>query len=168
MKRLLLSLPAAALLAAPAQGATLLRLDGIGPVELGMTRLAALDTGWLGDRAPGCELASPRPVTYRFTGPSAPARLRGSAQFTRGVLEAMSFDRGVRTRNGVVPGRTTAAGMVRRYRQSGFRASARYDAAFQGTFVTVRRRSGTQVIGGFAQRGEPVGVLGIPFVPLCE
>jgi len=93
---------------------------------------------------------------------------RDGEVFTRGVLEAMSFDRGVRTRNGVVPGRTTAAGMVRRYRQSGFRASARYDAAFQGTFVTVRRRSGTQVIGGFAQRGEPVGVLGIPFVPLCE
>jgi hypothetical protein len=60
---------------------TLLRLDGIGPLKLGMTRAAALKTGWLADRAPGCELASPRPITYRFTGPKAPGGLRGSAQF---------------------------------------------------------------------------------------
>jgi hypothetical protein len=165
----LLAVLVAVVIAAPAQGATLLRLDGIGPVELGMSRLAALDTGWLGDRDTGCPLGGrPFPITYRFTGPRAPAGIEGSAEFRQGTLAVMSFERGVRTRNGVVPGTTSVAGMLRRYRRSGFRASARYVSTFQGTFVTVRRQGGAQVIGGFAPANRPVQLVGIPFVPVCE
>jgi hypothetical protein len=146
---------------------TLLRLDGIGPLHLGMTRQAALATGWLAQRAPGCELAgTPRPITYRLTGAKAPAGITGTVEFDHGRLRTLAFTGGVRTASGVVVGRTTAKQMVARYRASGLGASARYDSAFQATFVTVRR-NGRQVIGGLAEKGS-LTILGIPYVPVCE
>lgn len=172
MKRLALALtlPLAVLLAAPAQGATLLRLDGIGPLKLNMSRLASLDTGWLGDRSTGCKLGGkPYPITYRFTGAEAPAGIDGSAEFNRGKLTNLSFNGGVRTATGVVPGKTSVTSMVTRYRNAGFKVSARYDTTFVGTFVTVKRKGGGDaVMTGFADRKKPVGILGIPYVPLCE
>jgi hypothetical protein len=169
MKRLLLALPLAALLAAPAQGATLLRLDGIGPLKLGMSRLAALDTGWLGSRGTGCELGGPPlPITYKFTGAQAPDGIDGSVEFNRGKATNFSFDGGVRTAAGVVPGKTTVTSMVTRYRNAGFKASARYDRVFQGTFVSVKRtKGGKQVIGGFGD-GKVLDTIGIPYVPTCD
>jgi hypothetical protein len=146
---------------------TLLRLDGIGPVKLGMTRAAAVKTGWLADRAPGCELASPRPITYRFTGPKAPGNLRGSAQFERGRLSALSFNGGVRTRVGVRIGAPTGR-MVSKYRNAGFAASSMFSPVFAGTFVSVQReRGGRQVLGAFAKGGH-VRNLAVPAVPVCE
>jgi hypothetical protein len=152
-----------------AAAAPLLRLDGIGPLHLGMTRADAVETGWLAHRTTGCPLGGlPLPVLYRFTGPSAPSGIDGSAEFDRGVLRGLSFNGGVRTRVGVVAGQTTTADMVSRYRNAGFRAAARFESTFQGTFVTVRRRAhGRQVLGGFAVHGV-VRTLGIPFVPVCE
>lgn len=168
MKRVLLLLPLALVLAAPAHGATLMRLDGIGPLKLGMSRSAGLDTGWLSNRQTGCELGGkPYPIGYSLQGPQAPAGIDGIAEFASGTLRTMTFRAGVRTATGVVPGKTTWAGMVRRYRDAGFRASARYDETFQGTFVTVRRQSGKRVLGGFAE-GKVVQTLGIPYVPVCE
>ena len=146
---------------------TLLRLDGIGPVKLGMTRAAAVKTGWLADRAPGCELASPRPITYRFTGPKAPGGLRGSAQFERGRLSVISFTAGVRTRAGVRIGAPTGR-MVSKYRNAGFAASSMFSPVFAGTFVSVQReRGGRQVLGAFAKGGH-VKNLAVPAVPVCE
>jgi hypothetical protein len=146
---------------------TLLRLDGIGPVKLGMTRAAALKTGWLADRAPGCELASPRPITYRFTGPKAPGGLRGSAQFERGRLSVISFTGGVRTRVGVRIGAPTAR-MLSKYRNAGFVASSMFSPVFAGTFVSVKReRGGRQVLGAFAQGGH-VQNLAVPAVAVCD
>jgi hypothetical protein len=161
-----LAVALAAPVAAPA-ATTVLHLDGIGPLRLGVSRTAALSSGWLANRAPGCELASPRPVTYRFTGRRAPAGLRGVAQFDRGVLTNLSFTRGVRTATGVRVGRTTSARMVARYRAAGFVASARFVPTFQGTFVTVRRRNGRQVLGAFAER-RVISIVGVPAVPVCE
>jgi len=158
---------AASVPVAPAAAATVLHLDGIGPLRLGMARTAALATGWLANRAPGCELASPRPITYRFTGRRSPAGLRGTAQFEGGVLTNLSFTRGVRTAAGVRVGRTTTGRMVARYRKAGFIASARFDRTFQGTFVTVRRRNGRRVLGAFA-RGRAITTIGLPVVPVCE
>lgn len=152
---------------APAGGTTQLRLNGIGPLSLGMTRKAALSTGWLAQRKPGCELGGPPlPITYRLTGASAPKRIKGTAEFTGNRLRTLAFTGGVRTATGVEPGQTSAAGMVSRYRAAGFSASSRYDDVFVGTFVTVKR-GGKQVIGGFAEGGK-VTSLGIPFVPVCE
>jgi hypothetical protein len=145
--------------------ATLLRLDGIGPLKLGMTRAAAVNTGWLSDRAPGCELASPRPITFLFTGRKAPRGLRGSAQFDRGRLSVLSFSRGVRTRVGVRIGAPTGR-MVSKYRNAGFAASSMFSPTFAGTFVTVKR-GGRQVLGAFAKGGH-VKNLAIPAVPVCE
>lgn len=168
MKRLLIALPLALLLAAPAHGATLMRLDGIGPLKLGMSRSAGLDTGWLSNRTTGCELGGkPYPIGYSLRGAQAPAGIDGIAEFSGGKLRTMTFRGGVRTATGVIPGKTTWAGMVRRYRDAGFRAAARYDATFQATFVTVRRQSGKRVLGGLAD-GKVVRTLGIPYVPLCE
>lgn len=167
MRRLLLALPLAALLASPAPAATLLRLDGVGPLELGMARPLALDTGWLSDRRPGCPLGGrPYPITYSLDGPAAPPAIRGGAEFADGRLRSLTFGKGVRTATGVVPGRTSWPRMVTRYRNAGFRVSARYDPVFQGTFVHVKRR-GDLVMVGFAER-KVVGSLGIPFIPLCE
>jgi hypothetical protein len=149
-----------------------LRLDGIGPLRLGMTRAAGLRTGWLARRGRGCELGGPPiPITYQLSGPRAPAGIKAVAEFDDGRLESVAVTRGVRTATGVIPGRTTARGMVNRYRDAGFAARAEFVGVFQGTFVTVRRR-GRQVIGGFA-RGRatarrPLSVIGVPFVPTCE
>lgn len=148
------------------------RLDGIGPLRIGMTRAAALRTGWLARRGRGCELGGPPiPITYRLSGPRAPAGVRAVAEFDHGRLENIAFTRGVRTATGVVPGSTTARGMINRYRAAGFSARAQFVGIFGGTFVTVTRR-GRQVIAGFA-RGRttarrPLSTLGLPFVPTCE
>jgi hypothetical protein len=162
---------AGAVLWAPATAAggpatTVLRLNGIGPLHLGMTRTAALGTGWLAGRRSGCPLAGTPPITYRFTGPKAPNAIGGSAEFERGRLTTLSFTRGVRTSTGVTVGRTTTARMVARYRAAGFAASARFDGTFQGTFVRVRRH-GRDVVGGFGE-GRVVSIIAIPAVGVCE
>jgi hypothetical protein len=175
MTRLSSALGAAALagavLWAPATAAggpatTVLRLDGIGPLHLGMSRTAALGTGWLAGRGSGCPLGGTPPITYRFTGPKAPKAIRGSAEFENGRLTTLSFTRGVRTSTGVSVGRTTTARMVARYRAAGFTASARFDGTFQGTFVRVRRH-GRDVVGGFGE-GRVVSIVAIPAVAVCE
>jgi hypothetical protein len=170
MKRLVPALALAAIAAAPAHAATLVRLDGIGPLKLGMSRLAALDTGWLGARHTGCKLGGkPYPIDYSLTGGKAPTGIGGSAEFTDGKLANMSFTKGVRTATGVVPGVTSWPNMVQRYRDAGYRVSARYDSTFVGTFVNVKRRKGAAaVMIGFAEKGKPVGMIGIPYIPLCE
>lgn len=176
----LLAAAAAALTAAAgpagAQAAQTLRLDGIGPLRLGMTRAAALRTGWLAQRGRGCELGGPPiPITYRFTGPRAPSGLVGVAEFSgrTGRLRNLSFTRGVRTATGVVVRQTTARGMVTRYRDAGHPVRALFVDTFGGTFVTVRaRRGGAQAIGGFAPgraaARRPLTTIAIPFVPVCE
>lgn len=147
--------------------ARVLRLDGIGPLRLGMTRQAALATGWLAQRSPGCELAGPpRPITYRLTGPRAPKSVAGTAEFTSGRLRQLSFTKGVRTAAGIEVGRSTALQMVRRYRAAGFAATSRYDSTFQGTFVTALR-SGKPRIAGFATHGT-LDILAIPSVSTCD
>jgi hypothetical protein len=145
---------------------TVVRLDGIGPLHLGMTRSAALATGWLAERRPGCPLGGTPPITYRFTGPKAPRAIKGSAEFEHNRLTTLSFTRGVRTSTGVTVARTTAARMVARYRAAGFTASARFESIFQGTFVRVRRH-GHDVVGGFAE-SSVLTIIAIPAVPVCE
>jgi hypothetical protein len=175
MRRLSRALGLAALvgaaLCAPATAAggpatTVLRLDGIGPLHLGMTRTAAVATGWLAGRSFGCPLGGTPPITYRFTGAKAPRTIKGSVEFVDNRLTTMSFTAGVRTSTGVTVGRTTAARMVARYRAAGFTASARFDRAFQGTFVRVRRH-GRDVVGGFADIAT-VTIVAIPVVSVCE
>jgi hypothetical protein len=159
----------AALLAAPAAAGaiTVLRLDGIGPLKLGMTRTDAVATGWLANRATGCELGGPPlPITYRFTGPMAPSGISGSAEFRGGHLRGLSFTRGVRTTAGVTVGRTRLVRMYDRYRELGFTATAKYISTFQGTFLTVKRHGHT-VIGAFG-RLRTVSIIAIPDVPVCE
>ena len=152
--------------AAGGASTTVVRLDGIGPLHLGMTRSAALATGWLAERRPGCPLGGTPPITYRLTGPKAPGAIRGSAEFENHRLTTLSFTRGVRTSTGVTVGRTTTARMVLRYRAAGFTASARFESTFQGTFVRVTRR-GRDVVGGFGE-GSVVTIIAIPAVSVCE
>jgi hypothetical protein len=175
MRRLSQALGLAALVGAalwaPATAAggpatTVLRLDGIGPLHLGMTRTDALGTGWLASRGSGCPLGGTPPITYRFTGAKAPKGIKGSAEFSAGRLTTLSFTRGVRTSTGVTVGRTTTARMVARYRAAGFTASARLVSTFQGTSVRVRRH-GRDVVGGFGE-GSVVTTVAIPVVPVCE
>jgi len=149
MKRLALALPLLVLLAAPAQAATLLRLDGIGPLKLGMSRMAALDTNWLSGQHSGCPLGGkPYPIDYGLKGSAAPAGITGSAEFTGGKL--------------------TDFALVTRYRNAGYRVSARYETTFAGTFVSVKRKhGGPQVIGAFSD-GKVIHSIGVPDVPICE
>lgn len=166
MKRLLLAVPLTLLLAAPAHGATLLRLDGIGPLKMGMSRTAGLDTGWLSNRHPGCELGGkPYPIGYRTSGPSAPKGLKSFVEFNSDRLTSLTATAGVRTPVGVRIG-TTVSNMVKRYRAAGYGASSTYSDTFGGTFVRVTR-NGKQVLGAFAENRK-VTELAIPFVPVCE
>ncbi|MDO8210624.1 hypothetical protein [Conexibacter sp. CPCC 206217] len=151
-----------------------LRLDGIGPLRLGMTSAAALRTGWLANRGRGCELAGdPLPFVFQFRGPRAPAGLVGIATFDGSTrkLTNISFRRGVRTATGVVAGQTTATGMVNRYKDAGFSARAQFFDTFAGTLVTVRR-GGKRVVGGFANgrasARRPLATLAIPGVSICD
>jgi hypothetical protein len=168
MKRLLLAVPLVLLLTASAHGATLVRVDGIGPLKMGMSRMAALDTGWLSNRHSGCPLGGkPYPIDYDLEGSSAPAGIEGSAEFTGGTLTNLAFSSGIRTSTGVVPGKTTILGMLKRYRDAGFKASARYEETFDGTFVNVKRKGGKQLLSGFTNN-KVISVIGIPYVPVCE
>jgi len=153
---------------APAAGAaTRLRLDGIGPLSLGMKRAPALATDWLGNRRTGCPLGGPPlPIDYQLTGPKAPAGVRGNAEFDGGRLRTLSFSRGVSTAVGVTVGKTSTKRMVARYRATGYRVRSQYFGTFQGTFVTVTK-NGKAVIGGFGVRGT-IATLGIPAIPVCE
>lgn len=161
MMALVASVPA---LAEPA----LLRLDGVGPLKLGMTRTAALDTSWLAHRGRGCRFGAPVPITYRVDGPQAPARVRGRVEFVRGRLVRMDFFRGVRTALGVAVGRTSVAEMFRRYRGLGFSVSSVFAPRFKETFVSVRRKgTGEDVIGGYASE-KVVELLSIPRVSRCD
>jgi hypothetical protein len=170
MRRLVPTLLLSLLAVAPAQGATLLRLDGVGPLKLDISRPSALATGWLGTRHSGCKLGGkPYPIDYDLTGAKAPAGIDGSAEFVGGKLTSLTFTKGVRTATGVLPGVTSWPSMVKRYRDAGLKVSARYDETFAGTFVSVKRRKGGDaVLTGFAEKGKAVGILGIPFIPLCE
>jgi hypothetical protein len=144
-----------------------LRLDGIGPLKLGMTRTAAVRTGWLSNRGTGCELGGPPlPITYRLKGSEAPKGVTGVAEFNGGKLTHLSFTKGVRTATGVVLGTTTTAQMVSRYRNAGYMAKAQYSGVFEGTFVDVKKGS-RQVIGGFGT-GKTVTTLAIPAVRVCD
>ncbi len=144
-----------------------LRLDGIGPLKLGMTRAAAVKTGWLSHRGTGCELGGPPlPITYRLRGAAAPKGLSGVAEFNGGKLTSLDFRKGVRTAAGVVVGTTTAAQMVSRYKARGFTAKATFSSLFGGTFVDVKK-NGARVIGGFAT-GKVVTDLAIPGIQTCE
>lgn len=144
-----------------------LRLDGIGPLRLGMSRADAVATGWLSDPGPGCELGGPPlPVVYKLKGPKAPAGIAGTAQFDRGTLRVLAFSSGVRTSFGVaIPGGTVAK-LLQRARASGLSATSLYDQTFAGTFVTVNR-GGRQVLGAFAEKSA-IGTLAVPYVPVCE
>jgi hypothetical protein len=146
--------------------ATVLSLRHVGPLRLGMTRPAALSTGWLAHRGRGCPLGSPVPVTYRLDGRRAPRDLGGIAQFDGGRLTNLSFSAGVRTAAGVRVGVTRPDRMVGRYRKAGYAARAEYVDTFGGTFVTVDR-GGSPVIGAFAD-GATITTLAIPAVPVCE
>jgi hypothetical protein len=133
-----------------------------------MTRAAAVKTGWVSDRAKGCELASPRPLVYQLNGRDAPDALQGFVYFVNDRLTGFDLTTGVETATGVRPGKTTVSQMISRYRKAGFTASKRYDSTFDATFVTVKRKRRT-VIEGFAIRKQKrVRDLSIPFTALCD
>ncbi|MCW3017569.1 MAG: hypothetical protein JWO02_4661 [Solirubrobacterales bacterium] len=144
-----------------------LRLDGIGPLKLGMSRAAAVKTGWLSNRGTGCPLGGPPlPISYRLKGAAAPKGVSGSAEFNGGKLTDLSFTKGVRTATGVVLGTTTTAQMVSMYRNAGYKAKSAYSDVFGGTFVDVSKAS-RRVIGGFGP-GKIVTTLAIPGVSVCD
>jgi hypothetical protein len=144
-----------------------LRLDGIGPLRLGMGRAEAVATGWLSDPGPGCELGGPPlPVVYKLKGPKAPAGIVGTAQFERGTLRVMAFSAGVRTTFGVALLGGTVNDLVKRSRAAGLSASSVNDETFAGRFVTVNQK-GKQVLGAFATKSA-IDTIAVPYVPVCE
>ena len=161
---------AAALLApsgAQAASPQTLRLDGVGPLALGMSRADAVATGWLSDRGRGCPLGGrPYPVTYRLRGAEAPRGLAGGVEFQDGRLAVMSFRRGVRTEAGITVAKTRLSRFVSAYDALGFDASSAFSATFDGTFA-MAEDDGVPVLGAFG-RSKVVQELAIPYVPVCE
>jgi hypothetical protein len=156
---------ALAFVAHAAAATTLLRLDGIGPLKLGMSQSAALNTGWLAHRGKGCAEGGPVPVTYQFRGPRAPGGLSGAAEFTQGRLLIVSAGRGVRTPQGVTIG-SSAAQAVKRYRAAGFSALTQFSPDVAATFLTVNRGRKTVLMGTVAKRR--ITSLSVPFVAACD
>jgi hypothetical protein len=158
-----------AFVASAAAATTVLRLNGIGPLKLGMSQRAALSTGWLAHRSRGCPLGGPvaLPVVYQFRGPRAPTGLTGSAQFDQGKLSIVTVGRGARTQQGVTIG-SSAARAVKRYRAAGFSAKTQFSPDVAATFLTVTRHSKTvPVLMGIVTRGR-VTSLSVPFVAACD
>ncbi|WP_236550726.1 hypothetical protein [Cyanobium sp. Copco_Reservoir_LC18] len=153
---------------ADGRGSTpVLRLDGIGPLRLGMGRADAVATGWLSDPGPGCELGGPPvPVVYKLKGPKAPPGVAGTVQFEQGTLRVMAFSAGVRTTFGVALPGGTVNDLVKRARAAGLSATSAYDETFAGRFVTVNR-GGQQVLGAFATKSA-IDTIAVPYVPVCE
>jgi hypothetical protein len=147
---------------------TTLTATGVGPLKLGMSRSAAVKTGWLSNRGTGCTLGSkPYPITYALKGSKAPSGLRGSVEFVGGKLNVMSFTKGVRTTTGVAIGSSTAS-MVSKSKAAGFKATLDPSETFGGTFVRVTK-GGDDVLTGFAEgKGGRIGTLGIPSIPTCD
>jgi hypothetical protein len=144
-----------------------LRLDGIGPLRLGMTRAEGVATGWLSDPGPGCELGGPPlPVVYKLKGPKAPAGIVGTVEFDKGTLRVLAFSAGVRTTFGVALPGGTVNDLVKRARAAGLSATSTYDQTFAGRFVTVNR-GGQQVLGAFATKSA-IDTIAVPYVPVCE
>lgn len=150
-----------------AVASTVLRLDGAGPLKLGMSRTAAVKTGWLSSRGTGCPLGGlPLPITYKLNGQGAPTPLEGTAQFDGGKLTVLTFTKGVRTSNGTAPGKTTTTQMAARYRKAGFRVRIDRSELFGGTFVQASKK-GKPAIDGFARR-KTIEELALPSIPVCE
>ncbi len=153
--------------ATAATAPTTLRLDGVGPLKLGMSRTAAVRTGWLSDRTTGCPLGGPPlPIVYRLRGAAAPKGVTGFATFTGGELTGLSFDRGVRTALGVTVGTTTVARMASRYRGAGYTVKTQFSSTFQGTFVDVTKGT-RRILGGFAT-GRVLTTLALPGISVCD
>ncbi len=146
-----------------------LRLDGIGPLNLGMSRDGALATGWLANQpGRGCTLGPPpHPVTHRLAGPRLPDGYRGVATFRDDKLSSVLLEGRVRTDKGVAIGKTTVTEMVAIYRESGLRSSSEADSVFQTTFVSVMD-DGRSVLGGTADDSRTIDSLAIPHFELCE
>jgi hypothetical protein len=159
--------------AVPASAPTLLRLDGIGPLHIGMTRAAGIKAGWLAKPQMGCELSGrPYPVVYQLTGAKAPSGLKGTAEFYRGHLLVLAFSDGVRTSTRVTVKHTSVAQMVHRYRDAGYVAQSHYIDTFGGRFVNVSRRGGGDTIISAFSEGKStdhaISTLAVPDVPVCE
>jgi hypothetical protein len=151
----------------------LLALNGVGPLRLGMSKVAAVGTGWLAQPHSGCPLGGkPYPVTYQLSGSRAPKGIAGVATFDRGKLTDLSFTAGVRTAAGVQPGTTTVNGMKAAYGKPPFHATSNYEDTFGATFVFVFKANGSEpVISGTATGkggAKVIGQLGIPDVPTCD
>jgi hypothetical protein len=154
----------------PPAAAPVLRLDGIGPLKLGMSGAAALKTGWLDTRkpTPGCQLAPPpHSKIYRLSGPRLPAGVKGSAEIGGGKLITLVLDAGVATDTGVKLGTSTVTEMTAAYRKAGFEVDAAPDEVFQTTFVNVVKDK-RMVLAGSAPDSETIESLATPTFMLCE
>ncbi len=154
--------------AAPAGAAsapTRVRLDGVGPITLGMTRADAAKTGWLSNPHRNCPDKGTVANGYELHGAKAPGGLGASVAFAGGTLRAISLEKGARTQTGVTVGVSTLTRMASAYRAAGYQVKAKRYPTVGGTYVTVRRK-GIIVVQGFGT-GKLVQTLGLPFIPVC-
>ena len=147
-------------------GTPKLRHDGIGPLQIGMTKAEAAATGWLSRPKFGCMLSKPYPVAYELVGAKAPKGITGFATIDRGRLASLMFRKGVTTTEGVTVGKTTVAEMVTTYRKAGFKVSAAYDAVFGVTFVDVAKGAAHLLTASASDK--TIDGMGVPAIPLCE
>lgn len=147
------------------------RVDGVGPLKLGMTRAAAVRTGWLSDRTTGCELAGkPYPLVYRLDGKGAPAAVDGTATFANGRLTLFTFTAGVRLANGTTPGVTTLQQAKARFSAAPYSAQIT-TSQLDGSKMLRVRKSGRDAFEAFTKTPDgkgPISLLGVPYVPVCD
>ena len=164
------SAPDAAAAARRAPSGTTLRLDGIGPLRLGMTRNAAYKTGVIRSHSDTClDRKKPLPISYGSDGPRVAPGAKFISYFRggrNGRLTHIFASSGVRTQLGIRPGVSTAPEMIRAYRRAGYTVRSRTRRDFAGvTFLDVLSRGRvvmTAVTNGTARSKTPVLGIGIP------
>ncbi|MDO8189474.1 hypothetical protein Q5424_26270 [Conexibacter sp. JD483] len=154
---------------------TLLRLDGIDKLRLGMTRNAGYATGQLRTTAETClDGKRPLPITYGSDGPKAAPAARYTAYFRggrNGRLTHVTAFGGVVTELGIRPGVSTGQQLVARYKRAGYTVRSEWVANLNATVIHVLRGR-RQVLDGLVsarlgRRRTPLTAVAIPRYFLC-
>ncbi|MEI2811331.1 MAG: hypothetical protein V9F00_14355 [Nocardioides sp.] len=150
------------------------RLSGqaLGPIELGMSRRAALATGWLGDAQETCSDiigggAEPGEYSYELDGEQSPGSLSGQVEFFDDRVTMIQVNSEVELPNGV----TFDTGWdnptaEREFTERGYSFSS--GEFFDSNDAATVRSPGGDEFGMYFSYSEGSAVVAIPDVTVCD
>lgn len=153
--------------ASPAAAVPLLRLDGIGPLMLGMSEADAEATGWLSNRsAPWCPFAGTEDPTWDLAGPSAPAGVDGYLIFREGEIDQVVIRSGTTTDEGIGAG-ASFGDLSDTYGGLGYEVDsyARFESF--DDFATVEQADEPRLMTTLNSDGS-IEWIGVPYISVCD